>query len=34
MRMLIYQSIKYEYVFISKDAQMELYKDEGLIYLW
>jgi len=33
-RMLIYQCIKNEYVLISKDKQMELYKDEGLIYLW
>jgi len=33
-RMLIFQCIKNEYVFVSKDKQMELYKDEGLIYLW
>jgi len=33
-RMLIFQCIKNEYVFVSKDAHMELYKDEGLIYLW
>jgi PIN domain nuclease of toxin-antitoxin system len=33
-RMLIFQCIKNEYVFASKDTQMELYKDEGLIYLW
>ena len=33
-RMLIFQCIKNEYVFVSKDTQMELYKDEGLIYLW
>jgi PIN domain nuclease of toxin-antitoxin system len=33
-RMLIYQCIKNEYVFISKDTQMRLYKDDGLICLW
>jgi len=33
-RMLIFQCIKNEYVFVSKDAHVELYKDEGLIYLW
>jgi len=33
-RMLIFQCIKNEYVFVSRDAHMELYKDEGLIYLW
>jgi len=33
-RMLILQCIKNEYVFVSKDAQAELYADEGLIYLW
>jgi PIN domain nuclease of toxin-antitoxin system len=33
-RMLIFQCIKNEYVFISKDTQMKLYKDEGLMYLW
>jgi len=33
-RMLIYQCIKNEYIFVSKDTQMELYKDDGLIYLW
>ena len=33
-RMLIFQCIKNEYIFVSKDTQMELYEDEGLIYLW
>jgi len=33
-RMLIFQCIKNEYVFVSRDAHMELYKDEGLMYLW
>jgi PIN domain nuclease of toxin-antitoxin system len=33
-RMLIFQCIKNEYVFVSKDTQTELYEDEGLIYLW
>jgi PIN domain nuclease of toxin-antitoxin system len=33
-RMLIFQCIKNEYVFVSKDTQMELYEDEGLLYLW
>jgi len=33
-RMLIFQCIKNEYVFVSKDAHLELYEDEGLIYLW
>jgi len=33
-RMLIFQCIKNDYVFVSKDTQTELYKDEGLIYLW
>jgi len=33
-RMLIYQCIKNEYVFVSKDTQMELYKDDGLVFLW
>jgi len=32
--MLIFQCIKNEYVFVSKDTQMELYKDDGLMYLW
>jgi PIN domain nuclease of toxin-antitoxin system len=33
-RMLIFQCIKNEYIFVSKDTQMELYEDEGLINLW
>jgi PIN domain nuclease of toxin-antitoxin system len=33
-RMLIFQCIKNEYVFVSKDTHLELYEDEGLIYLW
>jgi len=33
-RMLIFQSIKNDYVFVSKDTQTELYEDEGLKYLW
>jgi len=33
-RMLIFQCIKNEYVFVSKDTRMELYEKEGLIYLW
>ena len=33
-RMLIFQCIKSDYVFVSKDMQAELYEDDGLIYLW
>jgi PIN domain nuclease of toxin-antitoxin system len=33
-RMLIFQCIQNEYVLVSKDKQMELYEDEGLVYLW
>jgi PIN domain nuclease of toxin-antitoxin system len=32
-RMLIFQCIKNEYVFVSKDTHTELYADEGLICL-
>ncbi len=33
-RLLVYQSIKYGYVFASKDNKMKLYKNSGLIVLW
>jgi PIN domain nuclease of toxin-antitoxin system len=33
-RMLIYQSISNKYILVSKDAKMELYKDDGLRCLW
>jgi len=33
-RMLIYQCIKNEYTLISRDERIELYKDDGLRYIW
>ena len=33
-RMLIYQSIKNGYTFISRDDKMEIYKKDGLDYVW
>jgi PIN domain nuclease of toxin-antitoxin system len=33
-RMLIYQCIKNDYILVSKDARMELYKKDGLKYIW
>jgi len=33
-RMLIYQCIKYDYTLISKDARAELYKKDGLKFIW
>jgi len=33
-RLLIYTSIKYGYVFASKDDNMKFYKDNGLVVLW
>jgi PIN domain nuclease of toxin-antitoxin system len=33
-RMLIYQCIKNEYVFVSKDKKIEIYKENGLKYIW
>jgi PIN domain nuclease of toxin-antitoxin system len=33
-RMLIYQCIKNEYIFVSKDTKIETYKEDGLEYIW
>jgi PIN domain nuclease of toxin-antitoxin system len=33
-RMLIYQCIKNEYTFASKDTKIEQYKENGLKYIW
>ena len=33
-RMLIYQCIKNKYTLVSKDSRTELYKKEGLKYIW
>jgi len=33
-RMLIYQCIKNKYTLASRDAGIELYKEDGLKYLW
>ena len=33
-RMLIYQSIKNGYTFISRDDKMEIYRKDGLDYVW
>jgi PIN domain nuclease of toxin-antitoxin system len=33
-RMLIYQCIKNEYIFVSKDTKIEIYKENGLKYIW
>jgi PIN domain nuclease of toxin-antitoxin system len=33
-RLLIHQSIKYGYAFASKDSEMKLYKNNGLVVLW
>jgi PIN domain nuclease of toxin-antitoxin system len=33
-RMLIYQCIKNEYIFVSKDTKMKIYKENGLKYIW
>jgi PIN domain nuclease of toxin-antitoxin system len=33
-RLLIYISIKYGYVFVSRDGRMKFYKNNGLTVLW
>jgi PIN domain nuclease of toxin-antitoxin system len=33
-RMLIYQCIANDYVLISKDAKMSIYKNDGLKFIW
>ena len=33
-RMLIYQCIANNYVFVSKDSKIEMYKEDGLKYIW
>ena len=33
-RQLIYECIKYKWIFASKDKKMSLYKNDGLIVLW
>jgi len=33
-RMLVYQCIANDYVLVSKDAKMEIYKENGLKYIW
>jgi PIN domain nuclease of toxin-antitoxin system len=33
-RMLIYQCIKNGYIFVSKDTKIEIYKEDGLKYIW
>jgi PIN domain nuclease of toxin-antitoxin system len=33
-RMLIYQCIKNEYIFVSKDTKIKIYKENGLKYIW
>jgi PIN domain nuclease of toxin-antitoxin system len=33
-RMLIYQCIKNEYILISRDTRLELYKEDGLEFVW
>jgi PIN domain nuclease of toxin-antitoxin system len=33
-RLLIYISIKYGYVFVSKDSRMKFYKNNGLTVFW
>jgi PIN domain nuclease of toxin-antitoxin system len=33
-RMLIYQCIKNEYIFVSKDTKIRIYKENGLKYIW
>jgi PIN domain nuclease of toxin-antitoxin system len=33
-RMLIYQCVKRGYTFVSKDKKMEIYKENGLKYIW
>jgi PIN domain nuclease of toxin-antitoxin system len=33
-RMLIYQCIKNEYVFVSKDERIKIYNENGLKYMW
>jgi PIN domain nuclease of toxin-antitoxin system len=33
-RMLIYQCIKNNYILVSTDDGMELYKEDGLNYIW
>jgi PIN domain nuclease of toxin-antitoxin system len=33
-RMLIYQCISNDYLFISKDSRLKAYKKDGLKYLW
>jgi PIN domain nuclease of toxin-antitoxin system len=33
-RMLIYQCIKNGYIFVSKDTKIEIYKKDGLKYIW
>ena len=33
-RMLIYQCLVYNYILVSKDTKINIYKEEGLKYLW
>jgi PIN domain nuclease of toxin-antitoxin system len=33
-RMLIYQCIKNHYIFVSRDKNMKIYKNDGLECLW
>ncbi|AEF84746.1 PIN domain protein [Treponema primitia ZAS-2] len=33
-RMLIYQCIRNNYIFVSRDTKNELYKKDGLKYIW
>jgi PIN domain nuclease of toxin-antitoxin system len=33
-RMLIYQCIKNEYTFVSRDTKIKIYKEDGLKYTW
>jgi PIN domain nuclease of toxin-antitoxin system len=33
-RMLIYQCIKNEYIFVSRDIKIKIYKEDGLKYIW
>ena len=33
-RMLVYQCIKNDFILVSKDKRMEMYKDDGLNFIW
>lgn len=33
-RMLVYQCIRNKYTFVSKDKKIEIYKENGLKYIW